>query len=186
LLVFVLLVAACAQAQPTLDERYRLERLEKGMEVTYANLGRRHTPWQPGLLRGAPSGTEDYLTRLVYLLDLLVVLRADAARNLASGRPPAQYELLFPVVKARLDGLHPPAALAPAHHLVVLATEDQAAFFRDWARQPGSPPDLEAAAVRRSHRRLVQAYDLLLERLPPQDTLVLEGLYDRFYALDFL
>jgi hypothetical protein len=184
-LVLLLLLAACAQAQPSLAERNRLERLEKGVEVTYANLGRRHTPWHPELLRGVTSATEDYLTRLIYLLDLLVVLRADAAKNLTSGRAPAHYELLFPVVKARLDGLQPPTALAPVHRLVVQAAQDQASFIRDWGRRPGAPPDLEAALVRRSHRRLLQAYDLLLASLPPQETLVLEGLYDPFHALEF-
>lgn len=171
---------------PSLDERYRMERLEKGVEVAYANLGRRHTLFQPGLLRGTDAATADYLTRLVYLLDLMVVLRADAVKNLESGRPPSQYERVFPVVRGRLEDLLPPLPLVPAHRLVLQALDDQAAFFRAWARRPGTPLDVEDPGVRRSHRRIVQAYDLLLESLPQQETVVLEGLYDPLHAVDLL
>lgn len=163
-----------------------MERLERGVEVTYANLGRRHTPFRPELVRGTNAATTDYLTRLTYLLDLMVVLRMDAVKNLEAGRPPTQYELVFPVVRARLEALQPPAAFARTQELVLRALADQQRYFEEWARRPGLPVDLEHNAVRRAHWHLVQAYDLLLANLPPQDTLVLEALYDPFHALDFL
>ncbi len=182
----LLVGAVAAGARPTLDERYRLERLEKGIDVTYANLGRRHTPFRPELLRGTTPATADYLTHLVYFLDLLVVLRADAVTTLESGRPPHQWFGVEPVVRVRLEGLAPPPALAPVQKLLLQALADQEAFFHDWAHRPGTPLDLEAAAVRRGHERLVRAYDTLIAALGPQEAVVLEGLYDPFHAFDFL
>ncbi len=145
----------------------------------------------------------DVHEELLYFDQLLGVLAAGISNRLnmegvlAVPRAPERYGALYSVYRGRqedvldrLRRLQAPARLQPMHEQIVRATEQQIAFYGDFARAKAvdATTDLRRLlghpALREQNRALLDAWGRVRRLYPDLDTATREAIYYHFCGFD--
>lgn len=121
---------------------------------------------------------KEYLSALFAIADDGVAERVSAMQAISSGKG---YNPKYRSLLQQLSSLEPPGKLKQVHELVSSAIKEQRDYIEDW-RGAGGGFDANAALVRSSSSKLIQAYTILVAL----DAKNQAGYYNHLCALDFI
>jgi len=117
-----------------------------------------------------PSAVSDYLEDLFKATDLALIERINGLNDAYDSK---RYQYRIDQLKA----IDPPKEVDAAHQLIVAAVNEHKQYFNNAKRETG--------LIRSSHTKLIQAYKLLMNKLPDtQDNQ--RAYFDHLCALDFI
>lgn len=138
-----------------------------------------------------------YFDRLLTLLDAGISNRLNMEGVLATARPPERYTALYDVYRTRqedvldrLRRLDVPRRVQPIHEQIVRATEQQIAFYGDYARAKAADPaaslrkQLSHPALREQNRALLDAWGRVRQLYPDLDAPTRDTIYHHLCGFD--
>ncbi len=164
------------------------------VDEAYRAIPHRQTTFNPEKAKMKAS-SKATLNEMLQLADEAMAQRVQGMlwhqTNAQRGIPYESYETNINKILQRLSALKPPGRLASVRKLLVEAIQEQKDYFKSWHNQSA---ELKApqrfnprhALVKRSHNKLIKAYNLLMQMYPSANPHNKQAFFDHLCALDFL
>lgn len=149
---------------------------EADIARAYQSIPHRQTRFDPAAAN-LPDVDKRFLDEFFSLSDLALVERVDF---LASGGDGGHYDDIL----RRLSDLPAPPQAEAAQRLLVAAIQDQKTYL-ERVRAGETRFDINDPLVESAHRRLIQAYGVLMRAYPSETGHNQQAFYDHLCALDF-
>ena len=156
------------------------------VEEAYRRVPHQRTPFRPDLAQ-MPPVEASYLAALFAVTDRGVVERVHLQGELYQSRPADWHDNNYEFLLAQLTSLPTPDKLLPVEALVFEAMQEQRNYFKDWEAS-GNPRYFtpRAGLVQSSHKKLIQAYQLLIDLYGGESWHNKQAFFDHLCALDFI
>ncbi len=163
----------------------------------YRAIPHRQTQFDPHRETRLKDTTKARLRELFDLTDQAMALRVQAMLWIQTqgkrGISYTVYEKQITPVIHRLQVMESPGRLKGVQNLLTVAITEQKDYLSSWSAQTQTASENHSrrfnpnhGLVKRSHRKLLKAYNLLLKAYPSANTQNKQAFFDHLCALDFL
>ena len=130
-----------------------------------------------------PETEADNVARLLSLTELAMVERVEAMKY---GPVKSQYRSQIDIILSQLEHLNPPQAIQPPYQYILAAIQQHRGFFDLHGINDDRVKAERKQLANASHRNLIAAYNLLMQRYPQETKHNKQAFFDYLCALDFI
>jgi len=160
--------------------------LDMSVDAAYKAIPHKQTTFNPGLAK-MDMDERQFLEHLFELTDTAMVQRVQAMMRLQEDTNLVAFENNYNIILSQLNQLDVPAELKPVYKLVEQAILEQMLYLEQW-KEAGAQVQFNSHAplVQTSHRKLIQAHELLVQSFPTETAHNKAAFFDHLCALDFI
>lgn len=160
--------------------------LDMSVDAAYKAIPHKQTTFNPGLAK-MDMDERQFLEQLFALTDAAMVQRVQTMIGLQENARIDALEKNYNIILSQLNQLDVPDKLRPVYTLVEQAILAQMLYLEQW-QEAGAPDQFNSRAplVQNSHRKLIQAHQLLVQAFPTETAHNKAAFFDHLCALDFI